>query len=250
MKQKQISPKIFTEESVETPKHDDMLILYEKNSKLFNNLIEIFKEKISISKEIEIMKDNQDKNLYKLPYIFLSGYNNKIYFYNDINNFLIKHFIGADRDFIKEFENYKNEDKIKLINEPETIKCELKKEIKNLEIINWEPERAITSQNNYYIGSVDLYIKIKINIENNLYFENKLLWKNFDYNQINETNIILEFKPIIKSYSETLRQIKVYKEYIKGYYFVITYSDISKFKNIFESQEIYLIQLKKEEKDE
>lgn len=101
----------------------------------------------------------------------------------------------------------------------------------------WIPEKTITNQSNYYIGSVDLFLSVDIPSYD------EFLKKEF----FKRIYILIEFKPKIISFSETLRQVSVYKKYLGTPIFpiVITYSDISKFKDIFESQNIELIQLKK-----
>lgn len=210
MKKKQISPKIFTEESIETPKHDDMLVLYNKDSNLLKLLIsEVYEKYFKKFENKKITLITNEKSIFR--------------------------------------ENIK-EEKIKLIENPIEKEFNIKNIIKNIEIIKWEPEKPIINKG-YYIGSVDLYIEFKIISSDDLYdSENNLVWERYNnYSIIKQ--IIIDFKPKIISYSETLRQIKVYEEYMGAFYFVITYSDISKFKNIFESQKIGLIQLKKEEKN-
>ena len=147
-------PKIFTQESIETPKHDEMLILFSKDSDLLMEIIDYVLE-----------KDNK--------------------------------FFGEKDEF---------------------------------EIQEWEPEKAIVN-NNYYIGSIDLYVR----------FEKK---NSGGFGR--GCNFIFEFKPQIKSFSEVLRQVKVYEEYFSGAKsIVITYSDVEKFKECFENQNISLIQLDK-----
>ena len=105
----------------------------------------------------------------------------------------------------------------------------------------WKPEFMIMNHN-YYVGSIDLYVEVFGQYKNE---DNKQFFK-----------FIIEIKPNIKSHSEAIRQINVYREYLKKIdnspririaCCVITYSNISKFKDIFESQGIELIQLKKED---
>ena len=155
MKTKIPSPKIFTQESAETPKHDEMLILFAKNGELLYKTI--FEECFKI--------------------------------------------LGTANP-------------------------------KTLQINRWLPEREIINKG-YYIGSVDLYVEARV-----------------DYGRESEEkeskyqDIVFEFKPQIKSFSEVLRQVNVYKNYFSGAKFiVVTYSDIEKFKDCFESQGISIIKL-------
>ena len=111
--------------------------------------------------------------------------------------------------------------------------------IRQINLTEWTPERPIMN-NGYYIGSVDLYVlfKIKIDLEYKYYSEHTGYKSPDIENEIINIPLVFEFKPELKSFSETLRQVKIYQKHILGNYFVITNSDISKFQNIFESQGI------------
>ncbi len=113
----------------------------------------------------------------------------------------------------------------------------------------WTPEYPLIN-NNYYIGSIDLFMKFVVRISQPLI--DKV--NNNKFSSMNDSSftIIFEFKPIIKSYSEVIRQIKVYETFLKQrdmnpFLVVVTYSDVSKFKEVFTSQRIEIIQLQKEE---
>lgn len=102
-------------------------------------------------------------------------------------------------------------------------------------IKSWEPEFPLLN-NKFYIGSIDLVVN---------YIARE------DEGPTIERWMLFEFKPKMISFSETLRQIKVYDRYFydgdhdRRYrnFVVVTFDDISKFKSIFEGQGITLIQI-------
>jgi hypothetical protein len=116
-----------------------------------------------------------------------------------------------------------------------------------IETIEWTPEKPII-KNGYYIGSVDLYVLFKIPVSFDFICVKSLDKTIHKIENVYGDNfvipLIFEFKPEMKSFSETLRQVKIYEQHIKGNYFVITNSDISKFQAIFESQGIKIYNTK------
>lgn len=159
MKSKTPSPKIFTQESAETPKHDEMLILFSEKGDFLKKIV--FEEFFKI--------------------------------------------LGTSAN-------------------PKTI-----------QINKWFPEKEIINKG-YYIGSVDLYVETRVEYQYS--GERKTQTKTEDM------DIVFEFKPQIKSFSEVLRQVNVYNNYFpRAKFIVVTYSDIEKFKDCFESQGISIIKL-------
>ena len=59
-----------------------------------------------------------------------------------------------------------------------------------------------------------------------------------------ERQLAFEFKPTIRSYSETIRQVNLYKQfYASAKFYVVTYSYIIRFLDIFKAQDIERVQL-------
>ncbi len=208
-----IPQQLFKNESAATPLHDEMLLLFSKHSiKLKQAIFELNKQYLSdnlkdFTQELGLKKDEKGFTTYDISY-------NKCDKYDKLISYTYKH----------------NETK--------------------LEIDDWTPEKPIIQErNNYYIGSVDLFVSYRIFLK----YKSKVI--NYNNKQIKfkrDTgrggSIIFEFKPQIKSFSEVIRQVKVYEKYLPcSKSVVITYSDISRFKDVFESQGIGLIQLPKKE---
>lgn len=263
-----IPQQIFKNESVATPKHDDMLLLFSSDSKLLKEIVEPYHYKHinkakeeTIDCEEEICLDKKNKRAYKKKFIFKIGddffwninlpYNS--YDADDLieeNEFEI---FDLDKDLKtkkltkKEFIKYLiKEERIKKIDTIENKKC--KSEIKFSYEISWKPEYTIKN-NSYYIGSVDLYVELTTSHKKVLRINENDYWEDYYNNEgiYHDTDYFLfEFKPQIKSFSEVIRQVKVYESYFKKINpIVVTYSDISRFEDVFKSQGIKLIQLQK-----
>ncbi len=247
-KRKTPQPKIFTQESVETPKHDDMLIIFSKDSDLLKKVISETLKKTKRKFEIYVGK----KTSYRQNVIFEDTGEKKFYFIKDKSEVdTLMPYTNWEQHTYLDKENKKAMKKAIEKGYAKEVKVELK-EVDyvirpEFEIKGWEPEKAIVN-NKYYIGSIDLYVEISGDITYDLLFD-KFEWKNFDRFPCGLYPFVLEFKPTIKSFSETIRQVKVYEQYFSGARsVVITYSDISKFRECFESQGISLIQLDKDYK--
>ena len=238
MKPKIPTPKIFIEESCETPKHDNMLLIYSKGSEKLNVILDKYIEKVP-EKIISLFMDG--KTTYRqTTKIFKSGYDNEYYFSKDSGDYYIEKWKNNEETYKSNFEQYIKDGSLKKLS-GEFKEVTLKSRIE-YEIIEYEPEKAIM-HNSFYIGSIDLFIMVKYTIYYDIYYNNNLLCKDYEKSS-NYQEFIIEFKPIIKSFSETIRQVKVYqKHFSSANPIVITYSDISKFKDIFESQNIKLIQI-------
>ena len=116
------------------------------------------------------------------------------------------------------------------------------------DILEWTPEKPIII-NKFYLGSIDLYIRVDLHIKQSIHLRKNWTWNDFK-KEDREFEILIEFKPEINSYSEVLRQVKVYESYFcKPALFVITNSDTSKYKDIFDSQNIALIDINRFERD-
>lgn len=226
MAKKQISAKIFTGVSIATPKHDDMLLLFGGDSSHLNKLIhqvakkELAKKITTIKEEVWKTELNKKKTLIR-----------KEYCHEDY-----KHDIIYNAEYRGGEETVLPKDKTRLIALPVSVPKY------DIEITEWSPEKPILNKG-YYIGSVDLFVEGNIKFNCDLKSDG-WLWKNYSTNTL-RFKIIIEFKPLIKSYSETIRQVNVYLKYLdESIPFVVTYSNISKFKEIFEKVEIGLMQLK------
>lgn len=203
-----IPQQIFKNESAATPQHDEMLLLFNKDSTRLTRLIfELNKQSLS-----EYVKDIVEETQLK----------------KDTTGFhaLSNGYIG---------------DKV--------VSTTFKHEETKLYVSEWTPEKAIIKgRNNYYIGSVDLFVNYHLSLthHSNIIEYNKQKCRLVKHTGIGG-GIIFEFKPQIKSFSEVIRQVKVYESYMGGNKtVVVTYSDISIFKDVFKSQGIKLIQLKKD----
>lgn len=202
-----IPQQLFKNESIETPKHDDMLLIFEKDGKEL--------KKIITGALVEFT--DVEKRTYRT-----TGYYDKergIYFF-DSNNPDVK--------------------EVKLTNF-------LLINAGTLEIL-WEPEKPIINHS-YYVGSVDLEVIVSFSTTLISQFSVDDVIKELKPRRCRKSiKLLLEFKPKINSFSEVIRQVNVYKSYLKPFQsIVITYSDISKFKDIFETQGIKLIQLNQNE---
>ena len=115
------------------------------------------------------------------------------------------------------------------------------KNLKHFIIKSWKPEEPIFN-NFYYVGSLDLFSNISA--VRDFHFSDKLTKEFTD-----EFKVIFEFKPKIESFSEVIRQIKVYQKLVKTnsqdhlITFCLTESDISQFKDLFKDQGIILINI-------
>jgi len=273
MAKKQISPKLFTQESAATPKHDDMLIKFNKEyCKKFMlkkqmdgalNSTPIFLSKYTESKKVFWCIHNTS--------FFHCAYNDKWYTLNEdkkSNDFFekkeLKEFTEkitnkeldwGDLSIISKFKKFKEKEFFLEIEAPKEDWANIIWDTSNFDI-EWIPEHPITNRG-YYIGSVDLLIKSKGKITANLIHSSGMLKENFyifnwDDSKYEEGYgvrykksdiFVFEFKPILKSVSEAIRQIKVYERYLSGTYFLIVneMKNFEKWKKILESQEITLI---------
>ena len=197
-----VPQELFKNESVATPSHDEMLILYSKDSELLNKII---------NKITPQLRKVPTQHIHKLK----------------------------DKSFCMESEQF-CKDKI------DTTSVLVRE--KKIFIEKWEPEKPLhNGQYKHYIGSVDLFVNYSICYNLEYLYTIKEKKSVIKHTICKKYSILFEFKPQIKSFSEVIRQIKVYENYFENIYsIVVTYSDISKFKSIFESQGIELIQLKKE----
>ena len=216
-----INPKLFEGQKICSLKHDDYLILLKKDSDCLKNILkQFFKLKINkeLSKDIIIWK-NKDNT----------------------SSCALKSYLETDEG--KSVKDY-SEKKAPYIEVP----------INSIQIESWSPERTIKN-NGYYIGSVDLSVVAKVSYKRGLLIdkEQSWIWDYFNHGEATEIKeFLFEFKPNINSYSEVIRQIKVYSSYLeRGVIPIcITESDISKFKEIFESQGIYIFNINEIENNE
>ena len=267
------APKLFAGKSAKTPKHDNMLLLMAKDSDFFKVTINqiIGRELDRINAEIKPCyidkEETQDIAIFKqngkefatLEWK-IKEYNGRYYYIRNFDAFN-EHKYGWEYcidELIKE-------GVIEEIDEVQYKKCKKIFAFTDIEVIDWIPEDAITN-NGYYIGSVDLNVGVMIKYSIDIVIRNDWIW-NFDEISI-PCRIIFEFKPDIGSFSETLRQVNVYRKYkyhllhepkkiykperivyskkekycsdTKFCFCVLTYSDIGEFKEIFESQGIHI----------
>ncbi len=215
-----ISPKLFEGQEICSLKHDDYLILLKKDYSYLKEIIkQVFKlrRKRELDMDVIVWKD-ENKGVCSL----------KSYLETDEGK-LIKNYSEKKAPFVE----------IPLYN--------------SIKIKNWSPEHTIKN-NGYYIGSIDLLIKVEMTYKKGLLINEEEGWI-WDYFKMGEKEeiyeLIFEFKPNIKSYSEVIRQIKVYSSYLDSDIIpiCITESDITKFKDIFESQGIYIFNLNEIKKE-
>ncbi len=136
--------------------------------------------------------------------------------------------------------NISNIDWLKLIDEYHNLQTEIGV-YKDLKILSESP---IQTHNQFIVGYWDILIRRRYH---NLKSSNFIRWygKKDEADTANHNDcrdIFIEIKPKIKSFGETLRQIKTYQLYMpgsKGYTFLFT-KDL-KFKDAFESQGIGVI---------
>ena len=108
---------------------------------------------------------------------------------------------------------------------------------------NIESEKPITSgQNRFIIGYADIYISFEktffVEVEREITFSN--MTRGVDDESVPcKYEAIIEVKPKIKSFGETLRQLRTYQEYSNAKMFI--YSPDTHFKAAFESQGIGFI---------
>jgi hypothetical protein len=219
--------RLFTVPGKPTPKHDEFLLIFKNDINCYNRFIyDIIKPfanedvLIRVKPESKVNKyiDAENNNFY--------ANQEEIYYYND--RFEPQEQIIVKKVYTPIFKLHK-----------------------------WIPESPILN-NNYYFDSIDLLVDISIDYEVKMYQTNDEYWLLEPKTRPEEfVQLLFEFKPEILSFSEVIRQVKVYQQYFGDYYkfdclkiknkvipIVVTYSDISKFKDIFESQGIKLIQLK------
>jgi len=209
-----INPKLFEGQKICSLKHDDYLILLKKDSDYLKNIIrQFFKLRINkeLSKDIIVWTDE-----------------------NKTSSCALKSYLETDEG--KSVKDY-SEKKAQYIEIPH----------KTIEIESWNPERTIKN-NGYYIGSIDLSVVARVSYTSGLLIDKEQSWI-WDYfnkgKKIERKEFIFEFKPKINSYSEVIRQIKVYSSYLERDVIpiCITESDTSKFREIFESQGIYIFNI-------
>ena len=252
-----IPPGVFKNPSVTTTKHDEMLLTFSKDSEELRKFIDKSILKIENPKPSEDKIFINKEQIVKAEVVFLSGYDNKHYYITNeerkdtdyyLTNIYDK-FVQGEEGYKQDFLNKIKNGTIKKLENPKLhtkpILC-----TRQVEVEKWSPEHTIKN-NGYYVGSVDLFVNCTFTFTYKLKITENRWWENY-YEQHKEgVNFLIEFKPTIKSFSETIRQIKVYKSYLDNHNLfcaVVTYSDISKFKDVFESQNIDLIQLEKQKK--
>ena len=205
-----INPKLFEGQKICSLKHDDYLILLKKDSDYLKKIVKhFFKLKIEKYQEIIIWK-NENKTSSCAYKSYLQTEEGKI----------VKDYVEKKVPYIK----------IPLYD--------------SIQIEHWSPERTIKN-NGYYIGSIDLSVIARIDYKIGLLIDKERNWI-WEHNTTSETKeFIFEFKPNINSYSEVIRQIKVYSSYLENDIIpiCITESETSKFKEIFESQGIYIFNI-------
>ncbi len=201
-----VPQQLFSNESVATPKHDEMLLLFSEESKLLKG----------------IMNRLRPRKPTEVPQRHIHNTNDKYF---------------CER-FCCSYEKI------------ESSSFHISKS--DIVAVKWEPEKPINSGfNKYYIGSVDLYVTFKhyfiaqykfFNADKEVFLQSPI-WSRY--------SLICEFKPKIVSFSEVIRQVKLYNTHLKSnLVVVITYSDIDKYKKVFESQNILLVKLSKDNKIE
>lgn len=256
------APRLFTGESVETPKHDDMLLLMKEDSDFFkkvvNRILRLEMDKFKSNKNIAIFNHKGDEWMVLKNSIFTFGDE-----YYAVIRKRIKEIMILDGELLiydmGPYHKANKDDINRLIEEGIVEKIEgeitygegiLFHMFEGFKVIDWIPEDAIINHG-YYIGSVDLNVGVEASYSLNISYKDKIWY--FGTNN-SPYRLIFEFKPKIKSYSETLRQVNVYRKYkellkpdknkIENFCFaVLTYSNIDKFKRIFESQGIYIFNI-------
>jgi hypothetical protein len=228
MKNKIIAPKVFAnKESMSTPRHDDMLLILTNNKEKFvDEILEHFELKGVTEETVLIEKVDDEFRLYR-------------------KGNLINEYKNVDGKFYINDGHWEGR---REINSGLEKKCRW---MAKSWIELWKPEFTIKN-NDYYIGSLDLFIRVKRNFVPHVEFKkDKHEPLNLQF-QYPSCDIIVEFKPTIRSFSETIRQINVYRSYLSEkakmnrrilLSVVYTFTDISKFKKIFEDEGIFLKQL-------
>lgn len=231
-----------------TPKHDDMLLFFEENrEKIIKFLISRVKEKT----DINILVSNFDGKKHE----YIDWSTEKIGEQNirDANNEhciykLPKGCEKAGDEYYRIRRYYGEKDTVFSTKQGKLKEFSFDNSNREISNIEWLPEYTIKSRS-YYIGSIDLLVAISLNDKTNLNIENNWTWKDFDIGKMKYV-FITEFKPTIKSFSETMRQVNVYNSYFghtkeqKTIIYIFTYSDISKWKETFAKQGIHLINMK------
>jgi len=242
MRQKIPNPKIFTQGSLATPEHDQMLQLFKRGSPLLSKYIVPFLEGIYSPKKVQIWFNKKTGKAYRKSFVFKSGYNSKYYYVVNLgyrNQEKIDLWVVGDKESKKGFENANKGGKIEEVRVA-LIECPLN--WGNSCDFEWSPEKAIMN-NGYYIGSVDLYVKMEGEVSCDAVLNKDRVWKSYDRRYARGA-WVFEFKPKIKSFSEVLRQVKVYEQYFKKAKFVVvTASEVDKWVEVFESQGIDLIKI-------
>ena len=226
-----VPPSIFTKEGKPTPRSDEMLLIYSKDSPELKNLIE---EIISLKYSTK-WDGTEGKYIKYTPC-------NLFVFFQDNRIFTFGKHAGC------ESHNLSLESVEQIIKKLDSNNGVIKQYCV-YELLEWSPEEVV--KNGYsYIGNIDLFLRIKIIKKNQMIDKlNQMIILEFDSEHY--LNIIIEFKPEIKSFTEVIRQIKVYEQFknspdrenITNCSVVITYSDISKFKDIFTNSNILLKQI-------
>lgn len=233
-KDKKIKPAIFKDNRTKTKKHDDFIKEFGKDSK---------KLKETIKKCLDLKSKNGKKELFIAE-------DEKIYNQKPT---------PIDIDNCDEFRRKEGkENLIQLEKDDGNVlginghykKCKRKINSK-IDIIEWEPESPVIKRGSYYVGSVDLFVKINVSTQTDLIIDKKKdwVWENFSSCEDLEKRFFFEFKPKINSFTETLRQIKVYEKLLydhrhkkKTHPILITNQKIDDFKDIFESQNVRVFQ--------
>lgn len=221
-----VNPKIFAGQEVKKLKHDEYLLKFSQNSdelkKIINLILRIDLKKLKIEKGI-LWTDGKG---YKLK-------------------------IMSREEFEKELEisekNLYRENTYKDLVFWKEVNVEITEKIECKDIKKWQPERPIMS-GNYYIGSVDLYVESSFQLKEKLEIigeHPKIVFEREIFDNGNRW-FLFEFKPNIESFSEVIRQIKVYSNYFDTSIIPVclTESDIKDYKEIFNSQGIHIFNIK------
>jgi len=250
MKDKLTPAKVFTTNGKATPDHDNMLLLFSRDS---DRLKKICREVLRDHLKSFVIRNTKEQTVYVMgkeafrdDLTFLSGYNNKRYTSGNLYLSEKIGYIQGDKEYYNDFKKRLKENEIQEVTNWEVKKSNIIFPEPEIEIQQWKSEEPIMSNNSYYIGSVDLRVEFVAHLRGDFPITDKWNRKEYVIEHIIR-NIVFEFKPKIKSFSEVIRQINVYKHYLNAAkFYVITYSDIKQFKEVFEEQGIAIIQLNKD----
>jgi len=251
MQDKLTPAKVFTTNGKATPDHDNMLLLFSRDS---DRLKKICREVLRDHLKSFVIRNTEEQTVYVVGKeafrndpTFVNSYNNKRYISKGLSAFEEIRYIEGDKDNYDDFKKWIKENKIVEVTNWEVKKRSLIFPDQEIEIQQWKSEEPIMSNNSYYIGSVDLRVKFIAFLRGDFPITDKWIWENYAKEEVIK-NIVFEFKPKIKSFSEVIRQINVYRHYLnRAKFYVITYSDIKQFKEVFKEQDIQIIQLNKDE---